>query len=95
MLKSYIYIFALGDALSSAVCGLLFSVPIYFIPKQFFGDDSLLCSMLLSFRALTNALGPILFAVCLFFAIALCHLITLPFVLKYYRAKWLSSFAED
>ncbi len=92
--KTYICIFGISDASSSVFCGTVFTVSVYFIPTQFFSSGSHVAEFLLPTKTLTEALGavgsPIYASLFLLFS----HAITLPLVLKYYRAKWLTGFAE-
>ena len=94
ILKTYVCIFGIGDVISSVICGTLFTLPIYFIPTQFFSSGSPISEFLEPMKTLTEALGavgsPIYASLFLIFS----HAITLPLVLKYYRAKWLTGFSE-
>ena len=94
ILKTYVCIFGIGDVISSVICGTLFTLPIYFIPTQFFSSGSPIAEFLEPMKTLTEALGavgsPIYASLFLIFS----HAITLPLVLKYYRAKWLTGFSE-
>ena len=86
--------FAISDVIASLLVGLVFTVPTYFIPKQFFANGSLISELLYIVKVPTNILGVYfgsLISVVLFTA---AHFVFLAPTLGYYRAKWLSGFAE-
>lgn len=94
ILKTYVSKFALSDFISSVITALFFTVPIYFIPRQFFTASSFAVDLLTPLRTIVEGSGIWFAAVYAIFAIIAAHAVTLPLVLKFYRAKWLTGFAE-
>jgi hypothetical protein len=86
--------FYISDIISSVIVGAAFSVPIYFIPMQFFAGGTAISTLLLPFKTLTNFLGVTVGSITLVLFFTVAHVITTPIALLYYRAKWLSGFAE-
>ncbi len=94
ILKTYICNYGASDLVASIFCGIAFTLPIYYIPSQFFTSASVIPEFLSLGYTVAKALGAGGCAVFGVFALALSHLLSLPLVLKYYRAKWLTGFAE-
>ena len=94
-LPVYLKRFALSDVIASLVVGSAFTVPIHFIPMQFFAAGSDISTMLYPFKLLTQTVGPVFAPVILTVLLLAAHAAVTPLSLLYYRAKWLSGFAED
>ena len=86
--------FYLSDIISSLIVGAVFSMPIHFIPMQFFAAGTAISTLLLPFKTLTNFLGVTFGSITLILFFIVAHIVTTPMALLYYRAKWLSGFAE-
>ena len=94
VLKIYVYNFGISDLVSSIVCGVFFTLPVCFIPSPFFSSGSVFAEFLNLSKMLSLALGApgsVLFGV---FMLIFSHAVTLVFILKHYRARWLTGFAE-
>lgn len=94
ILKTYIDNFVTSDIISSVFTALVFTVPIHFIPRGFFTKSTFIVDLLLPLRTVVEGLGIAGAALYTAVAIVISHAITLPLVLKFYRAKWLTGFAE-
>lgn len=94
ILKTYVSIFAVSDLISSVICATVLTVPIYFIPKGFFTKSTFVVDLLTPFRTIVDGIGVAAAAAAVCAIVLLSHVITLPLVLKFYRAKWLTGFAE-
>ena len=94
ILKTYVNKFALSDIISSVTTALVFTVPIYFIPRGFFTGGTFFVDLLLPLRTVVDGIGILGSVFYATVAIILSHVLTLPFILKFYRAKWLTGFAE-
>ena len=94
VLKTYVDKFALSDIISCIINGTVFSVPMFFIPIQFIERGTFIATLAEPYKNATEAFGLYFGAVFVILALAISHLIILPFALRYYRAKWLSGFAE-
>lgn len=94
VLPTYVSNFALSDLISSIIVGAAYTVPVAFIPKQFFGDGSLVGELLYIMRVPTEAYGTVLGSILVVLILSASHFATLSITLRYYRAKWLSGFAE-
>ena len=94
ILKTYISNYWISDVISSVFTALTFTVPIYFIPRGFFTTSTFFVDMLTPLRALVDGVGILTAALYCAAAFAVSHAITLPLILKFYRAKWLTGFAE-
>ena len=94
VLKTYVSKFALSDVISSIITAAVFTVPIYFIPRGFFTASTFLVDLLTPFRTIVDGSGIWTCVICSAVAIIAAHAVTLPFILKFYRAKWLTGFAE-
>jgi hypothetical protein len=86
--------FALCDLIASVLIGTAFSVSVSFIPKQFFSTGKTLATILTPLHLTVDAFGMIGASVYFSFMLIIAHFICLPSVLGFYRAKWLSGFAE-
>lgn len=94
ILKTYVCNFGLDDVISSLVNGIVFTVPIYFIPMQFFSSGTIIAEFTEPIYRVTERLGAAGAALFASLALLLSHVLTLVPVLKFYRAKWLTGFAE-
>ncbi len=94
ILKTYVCIFGIGDVVSSVFCGTLFTLSVHFIPTQFFDSGSFIAEFLQPTKTLTEAFGALGSPIYVSLFLVFSHAVTLPLVLKYYRAKWLTGFAE-
>lgn len=94
VLKTYVCNYGMSDLVASVICGVAFTLPLYFIPHQFFSSASIIAEFLSLGYTVTRSLGSVGSALFGVAALALSHALSLPLVLKYYRAKWLTGFAE-
>ena len=90
----YIKRFWLSDLISSVTVAAIFTVPIRFIPMQFFAAGTAISTLLLPYKTLTNQLGAPVGEISLILFFLIAHIVTTPSALLYYRAKWRSGFAE-
>ena len=94
VLPTYVCKFAIQDIVSSMVNGLLFSVSISLIPSQFFSTGNPISDFAEPLWRITDSLGAKSSAAYLTAAVLFSHILSTVPVLKYYRAKWLTGFAE-
>ena len=94
VLRTYVDKFAASDVAESIIVALLFTVPIYFIPKGFFTKSTFIVDLLLPLRTVIDGVGITGAVLDAILALLLSHALTLPLILKFYRAKWLTGFAE-
>lgn len=94
ILRTYVYNFGISDLISSIICGAIFSIPVYFIPERFFSAGNVIVELLSLSRTLAVELGAPLASILTILGLILSHATTLPLALKFYRAKWLTGFAE-
>ena len=86
--------FLIADLIGSLLIGTVISVPVYFIPKQFFATGTIPAELLLPIYSAVAERGPVLGAAIISFMLIFAHALVLYPALAYYRAKWLTGFAE-
>lgn len=94
VLRIYVYNFGISDIISCVVSGMIFTVPIHFIPSRFVHGASTVATLIAPYKTLTDLFGAVGAPTFLFSVLIVSHLISIPFALRFYRAKWLSGFAE-
>lgn len=93
-LPTYVNIFGISDAFSAVVNGLIYTIPFIFIPMPFIKNESFLAKLSEPYKMMSECFGYILAPIVMIVIIAACYTVAIPLTLKYYRAKWFSSFSE-
>ena len=94
ILKTYVDIFAKSDIVSCVIVGAIYTIPMIFIPEQFMNKSSALAALALPYKNMSECFGVILGPTVFIISLCAFHIAAVPLALKYYRAKWLSGFAE-
>lgn len=93
-LPTYISIYAICDAVSSAVIGLIFTVPFFFVPIQFVKNEGFFANLTEPYKLMSECFGYAFAPIVMILIIALSFVASTPLILKYYRARWFSAFSE-
>ena len=93
-LPTYICIYGKFDVLSSVVIGSLFTIPFFFVPMQFIKNEGFLANLAEPYKLMGECFGYTLAPIVMILMIAFCYALSIPFALKYYRARWFSAFSE-
>ncbi len=94
VLKAFVCKFAISDFISSIIVSAAYFIPISFIPAQFMKRGSLAASLALPFKTAYELFGYAGGLILVSLAFLTSHALAVYPSLKYYRAKWLSGFAE-
>lgn len=93
-LPTYVSIYGKSDISSSIVIGSIFTVPFFFVPMQFIKNEGFLANLAEPYKLMSECFGYALAPIVMILMIAFCYALSIPFALKYYRAKWFSAFSE-
>ena len=94
ILKTFVCKFALPDIIASIIVSAVYFIPISFIPSQFVNGGSFIASLVLPYHTVFTTFGIVGGTVFVAVFMLISHAIALYPSLRYYRAKWLSGFAE-
>ena len=95
ILGDYVRSFIVSDLAASVIVGLIFAIPIVFIPDSFFSGTGVFPSLLNLFFVSARGLGDVGYCVAFPVAIALLHLPSVPLAAMRWRARWLTGFANE
>ncbi len=94
VLPTYISIFGKSDVFSAITNGLIYTIPFIFVPMPFIKNESFLAKLSEPYKMMSECFGYVLAPIVMIVIIAACYTVAIPLTLKYYRAKWFSSFSE-